>query len=198
MTPDQVKIIVSLAGTGFASPPMITTSHAGSNFFLFSPKPGLPRLGPTKRHVYEMAMNLVAAVRQGQLLPAQYAIRSPTALLTALRDRKALRASTEAMQQYRTLVAAPLRLGRLIPEGGDFYSFELIDSPENLEAVELAIGMVRGDSEPLRIEEDAVLAFRKGQTYVESLVGRQKLVEQEQMPLDPETEQEVTEFMMGL
>ena len=45
-------------------------------------------------------MALVAAVRQGQLLPKQHAVRNPPQLLRALRDRKSLRANTEAMEQY--------------------------------------------------------------------------------------------------
>jgi len=68
---EQLKIIVALAGTGFSPPPAISTAHAGNNFFLFSPKPSSVTISPTKRHVYEAAMTLVAAVRQGQLLPSR-------------------------------------------------------------------------------------------------------------------------------
>src|SRR5208337_3670411 len=59
LTDDDINIILTLAGDGFAPPPVIETSHAGSNHFLFSPKPGLPRLGPAKRQIYETAMALV-------------------------------------------------------------------------------------------------------------------------------------------
>ena len=89
------------------------------------------------------AVVLVAAVRQGQLLPAQYAIRHPIALLQALKSRKYLSANSEAMEQYRAV--AILRLGRLVNEQGDRYRFELIETPENMEAVDIAIQIIRGD-----------------------------------------------------
>jgi hypothetical protein len=196
LTDDDINIILTLAGDGFAPPPVIETSHAGSNHFLFSPKPGLPRLGPAKRQIYETAMALVAAVRQGQLLPAQYAIRHPIALLQALKSRKYLSANSEAMEQYRAV--AILRLGRLVNEQGDRYRFELIETPENMEAVDIAIQIIRGDEPAPALEEDAVIAFRTGQTYIDSLVGRQMLVNQEKVKLDPESKREIDDFFMGI
>lgn len=192
---EQLKIVVALAGKGFSPPPAINTEHAGDNHFLFSPKPSSVTISPTKRQVYEAAMALVAAVRQGQLLPAKYAIRHPSALLTALKERKALRANTEAIEQYQKLVT--LRLGRLVPAGGKKWAiFELIDVPENIEAVEMAIALVSGESIGPTRDEEVAIAFRKGQSYVESLVGRQLLVEQSPITLDAVSKQEIDDLLL--
>ena len=89
----DLAVIRMLAGDGFVAPPGIETKHAGLNHFMFGPRPGEARLPALKRHVYEAAMALVAAVRQGQFLPAEYAIHSPEALLRAFRDRGYIRTS---------------------------------------------------------------------------------------------------------
>jgi hypothetical protein len=65
--------------------------------------PGKARMSGANREIYEKAMALAAAVRKGQLLPEAYRIRSPQALLTALEERKSIKANTEAAHQYRNL-----------------------------------------------------------------------------------------------
>jgi len=40
------------------------------------------------------------------------------------------------------------------------------------------------------------LAFRKGEDYVESLVGRQLLVEESKVELDPEYQREVEDMLL--
>jgi hypothetical protein len=64
-----------------------------------------------KRPVYEAAMALVAAVRQGQLLPHRVKVRYPDALLRALLTKGFIAANTEALNQYRQLTV--LRVGVL-------------------------------------------------------------------------------------
>ena len=194
LTPEQVQIVAALAGEGFAPPPAIKTTHAGSNFFLFAPKPGIPRLSPMQRPVYEAAMALVAAIRQGQLLPAQYAIRSPLAVLSALKDRKFLKANTEAMEQYRQLVV--LRIGRLVKTSGSWARFELIDTPDNLQAIEMAITLVSGEEPAPVVREDIVLAFKKGESYLEPLIGRQLLKAQEKVTLDAQSLEEIENLLL--
>ncbi len=97
-------------------PPSISTKHSGEQFFIFTPTPAGAALAPTKREIYERAMAIVAAVRQGQFLPRQYAIRSPGAVLYTLKSNLKLgKATTEATQQCRKLVH--LRVARLIDVG---------------------------------------------------------------------------------
>lgn len=193
----DLQVVTLLASEGILPPPAITTSHVGTNYFIFTPRPGEPRLLPSKRPIYEAAMALVAAVRQGQLLPKAYAIRYPLALLRSLRDKKYLRATTESFEQYRQVAA--LRVGRLVPESGGFFRFELIDRPENMQAVDMAIALLSGEHQEPRADEELVMALRSGETYIESLLGRKQLVtelKQMSLPLDEETRQQVDDFIL--
>jgi hypothetical protein len=194
LSPEELRIVRALADEGFAPPPMIETSYSGANSFLFGPKPGVPRLEPIKRPIYESAMALVAAVRQGQLLPARFAIRWPVLLLEKLRDYKYIGANSEAVEQYRAL--AMMRLGRLETFGGGRARFHLIDTEENREAVDLALLLVRGDEPPPALSDEVVLALHQGQTYVDSLVGRQVLVGQDRIELDPESKREIEDLFL--
>jgi hypothetical protein len=194
---DQTDLatIRALAGEGFFRPPAIETSHHGTNYFLFGPRPGGARLPLTKKATYEAAMALVAAVRQGQLLPDAYAIRYPVSLLSALRDRGVIGANSEALEQYQQV--AQLRVCHLQHVVGDRYQLVLNkDRPENIEAVNLAIELVQGSGIQAKPEDDVILALRQGQTYVESLIGRKRLV-QEKTILDADATHDLLTQLYG-
>lgn len=191
---DDLSVVRLLAGDGFCPPPAIQTQHKGTTHFLFGPRPGAARLPAFKKPIYEAAMALVASVRQGQLLPREYAIRSPRLLLNALRDRGYLKSNSEALEQYRQLAA--MRVGRLVPVSGTRYRFELIDNEENKEAVNLAIVMVSGDEMTPEANDEIVLALQKGETYVESLVGRKRLLETKVVQADPDSQHAIDEFLL--
>lgn len=190
----DVAVVSKLAGEGFISPPAIETSHAGTNHFLFGPRPGHTSLPAFKKPVYEAAMALVAAMRQGQCLPAKYAIKSPYHLLAALRDRGYINANSEAFDQYRQL--ATLRVGKLVHIIGDRYKFELIQRPENYEAIDIAIMMVSGEQMQPKADEDIILALRRGETYIESLIGRKRLIEFRTINIDPEAQGAIDDFLL--
>lgn len=194
LAPDEIEIATKLAGDGFAPPPAIQTSHAGTNHFLFTPKPGFTRITPQKRHIYEAAMALVAAVRQGQLLPANYRIKYPLALLNALYSRGYVNANSEALEQYRSV--AILRVGRLIKMTESRFRFELIRTPDNEEAVQMAIALIQGNTQIQSVDQEIVLAIREGHQYLDSLVGRNMLVKHEPVQLDPDTRQEIDDLLL--
>lgn len=190
----DIQVVKTLAGEGFLPPPAIETTHAGINSFLFGPRPGRTHLKPEKRPVYEAAMALVASVRQGQLLPAKYAIRSPIALLNSFRDRGYLRANTEAMEQYRQV--ATLRVGRLEDIGEGWARLQLIDLPENREAIDMAIDMVSGVEPQVNTRDDIVLSLKKGEKYVESLIGRKRILENNPIEIDEESRSAIDSFLL--
>ncbi len=187
-------LIKMLAGEGFVPPPAIQTSHAGTNHFLFGPRPGPTRLLPYKRPVYEAAMALVAAVRQGQLLPAEYAIKFPRLLLSSFRDKGYIRTNTEAIEQYRQVAA--LRVGRLEMTNSGWAKLVLIDLPENIEAVNMAIELISGSEPSLTANEDITLSLRKGEKYVESLIGRKRIAQDRVVPPDEETQAAMDRFLL--
>lgn len=190
----DLQTIKLLASDGFCPPPAILTKHSGTTHFLFGPRPGISRLPAFKRPIYEAAMALVAAVRQGQLLPREYRIRSPFRLLSSLRDKGFLRSNSEALEQYRQLTA--IRVGRLEHVAGDRYQFVLIDNPENKEALNLALTMVQGDEMAPSADEEITIALRQGESYVESLVGRKRLLIDTAVSADKETQESIDEFLL--
>lgn len=164
---DEIALLQALAEEGIIKPPSIKRPNHKEERFVFTPAPGRTRMSAANREIYEKAMGLAAAVRKGQLLPEAIRIRSPQALLNALEERKKLRANTEAAHQYRNLTT--LGLGRLSPSGSGYYTFHLIDVPENMEAVRIARQLLRGESpEDLEQDKQARLLLGQDETYVRS------------------------------
>jgi len=196
LSANEIELLKSLAHDSIIKPPSIKTSHAGINYFLFTPKPGEARLSPTKREIYERAMALVSAVRQGQYLPKQYAIRSPYAILRKLKNDHEIGANTEAVEQYRQLTL--LRVGRLVTTANGWHKFILIDTEENIEAISLALDLIQmGESQGLEIDDEVRLAINQGQTYIESLISASRLREKEKITLSEEHQEEVDNLFLG-
>lgn len=195
ITPAQVQLLKRLAQDGAVKPPMIETPHAGKNYFMFTPTPTGAALSPGKRDIYERAMAIVAAVRQGQLLPRAYAIRSPGALLYVLRRDLKIGASSEATHQYKTLTH--LRVGRLIATGGGFSEFHINETPENLEALDVAYSLVSGKQpQGMGVDEDARKALQESQNYVESLVASGEMRARETVKLSEDQEEQLEMLFM--
>jgi len=193
---EELNLLLRLAQDGAVKPPSITTSHAGENFFLFTPTPAGAALAPTKRDIYEKAMAIVAAVRQGQFLPQQYAIRSPGAVLYTLKTNLKLgKATTEASQQYRKLVH--LRVATLNDIGNGFSQLQIIDTPENREALEIAYALVEsGVPAGTEVDEAAREALQKEHSYVESLVASGQLQDRHSISLTPQQQLELENLFL--
>ena len=193
LSSEETQFLVRLAQDGIVKPPSLQTPHAGENFFLFTPTPSGAALAPTKRDIYERAMAIVAAIRQGQFLPRNYAIRSPGAVLYRLRnDLKLKKATTEAAQQYRNLVH--LRIATLTDMGHGYRRLEIIDTEENVEALGIAYELVStGMASEIEVDADARKALQEDQTYIESVISRGSLQKTRQIPITEEQE-----YQMGL
>ncbi len=198
LTPEEIKIMRMVAGTGLAPTPAIDTTHHGRNYFVFAPKPGALRIAPAKRMLYENAMAVLASVRQGQLLPGDVRIRNPKHVLRALRDRKYVRANTDAYEQYHAL--ALLQIGRLVPTGGRFFEFHVNEErPENIETLDLALSLLEDGEPPPRADEQVLLAFHEGQEYVDTLAARHGLIAEDKVVIDPQSKQEIEDlFLRGV
>lgn len=194
---EQVRILKRLAEDGIVKPPSIKTSHAGDQYFLFTPTPTGAAMSPTKREIYERAMALVAAVRQGQFLAKQYRIKSPGGVLyTLLRDGKLGRSTTEANEQYRNLVRH--RIAQLIPTGGGFAELRLIDTKENREALRIALALVdEGSATGIEVDEAARQALTLDQPSIESIVASGKLRKRELVELDRDQQLEIDALISG-
>jgi hypothetical protein len=197
ITDGQIALLKRLSQDAAIKPPSIETSHAGINYFLFTPTPYSNSLGPKKREIYEKAMAVVAAIRQGELLPRRYAIRSPRAVIYKLRyDLKLGKATTEFAEQYRNLVH--LRVGRLISIGGRYYHFEIIDTPENNEALEIAYDLIyMGEAGGMEIDDDARFALQQDQKYVESIISSNDLRRRESVKLSHQEQLNLEALFVG-
>jgi hypothetical protein len=180
---EELNLMLRLAQDGAVKPPSISTTHSGEQFFLFTPTPAGAALAPTKREIYERAMAIVAAIRQGQFLPQRYAIKHPGAVLNKLRNELKLgRATTEFTQQYKNLVH--LRVARLIDVGNGFYELQIIDTPENREALNMAYDLVNaGVAGGTEVDQAARSALQQEHTFVESLVSAGELQRRHQVPI---------------
>jgi hypothetical protein len=197
--PDQLQLLKRLAQDGIVKPPTIETTYSGKNHFIFTPTPSAGVLSPGKREIYERAMAIVSAIRQGQLLPRRYAIRSPGAVLYTLRSNLRLgKATTEATQQYKQLTV--LRIARLIDVGNGYSELEIIDTPENREALDIAYELVtEGKGSGMEVDDTARKALQESQEYVESLIASADMRKREKVQLSEEqAEQLDLLFMEGI
>lgn len=198
LPPDEIRILRRLAEDGAVKPPSIRTTHAGEQHFLFTPTPQGAAMSATKRDVYERAMAMVAAVRQGQFLAKKYRIKSPGAVLYILqRDGKLSRSTTEAGEQYRNLVR--YRIARLVPTGSGFFELRLIDTPENREALKIALALVdEGSASGVEVDEYARRALTLDQDYLESLIGSAHMRQREIIPMNEDEQLELDALLSGI
>jgi hypothetical protein len=199
IAPDQIELLRRLAQDGMVKPPSIETPHSGKNHFIFTPTPAGAALSIGRKEIYEKAMAIVAAIRQGQLLPKAYAIRRPGAVLYKLMtDLQLGRSTTEANQQYKQL--SILRIAILEDAGNGFSMLRIIDTPENREALQIAYNLVNdGKTSGLEVDEDARKALQEQQEYVESAIASADMRKTETVSLSEEqSEQLDLLFMRGL
>lgn len=193
---DGVTLLKRLAQDGIVKPPSITTSHAGTASFLFTPTPGSVGMSPLKREIYERALAIVSAVRQGQLLPNRFKIRSPGAVLyTLLRDLQ-LSPTSDYSEQYRGLVH--FRIARLEKLTNGYFQLKVIDTPENREALKIAYNLVCGGNSPdISVDKDAVNAMSGSRDYVDSLLSSRLLRDKETVKLSTDDAFEIEQLILG-
>ncbi len=194
--PDDIQLLKRLAQDGLVKPPMISTTHAGQTLFIFSPTPGFVNVSPLKREQYERALSIVSAVRQGQLLPNRFRIRSPGAVLYKLKTDLQLSPTTDYAEQYQNLVQD--RIARLVTLDNGYRQLQIIDTPENRESLKIAYQLVQGDNPPdLSLDKEAMSAMTGTQEYVESLISSRKLRERETIVLAEEKQFELGQLLLG-
>ncbi|MEY2152814.1 hypothetical protein AB7849_18045 [Rhodanobacter sp. 115] len=193
---DGIKLLKRLAQDGMVKPPSITTTHAGTSVFLFTPTPGVANITPFKREIYERALAVVSAVRQGQLLPNNFRIRSPGAVLYTLSRDLQLRPTSDYSEQYQGLVH--YRVARLEKLANGYFQLKVIDTPENREALKIAYDLVTGGSAPdLSVDNEAVSAMSGSREYVESLLSSKLLREKELVKLSSDDAFEIEQLILG-
>jgi hypothetical protein len=128
-------VLIEAIRTGCIPTPSVDSS-GGKKHFAFTPVKGVGKL---EKALLEKARALVACVRYGQHYAGVTRIKFPLLILGKLRTDKRLGAHSETLKQYALL--HKLGVGRITKNRfyPSRYNFELIDTPENLRALDLAI-----------------------------------------------------------
>ena len=118
------------------SPTPSVNSTAGEKFFAFTPVQGVGKL---EKAILEKARAIIACVRYGQHYAGVTRIREPLDILDALIRRKRIGAHSEILRQYALL--HKLGVGRIRKDSQyqDRYHFHLIDTEDNMRAMQLAV-----------------------------------------------------------
>jgi len=195
LDPNGIQLLQRLAQDGLIKPPSIHTTHAGNSIFLFTPAPVSVNITPLKREIYERALAIVSAVRQGQLLPNRYRIRSPGAVLYTLKRDLQLSPTSDYSEQYQGLVHS--RVAKLDKLSNGYRQLKIIDTPENREALDIANRLVQGDDSPdVSIDKEAVNAMSGTREYVESLVSSKLMREKETIRLSKDNAFEIEQLIL--
>ena len=197
ISPDELTILKALVGDGILKPPSIKRPSMKTELFIFTPRPGKIRLNASKRIIYEKAMGLVSSVRKGQLMQEKYRIKYPVALLNKLRSQKWIGANSEAAHQYMNLVN--LQVGRLEKSFGDRYTLHLIDTPENIRALDEAISLLQtGQMNNSSVDEDARIALTQDESYLQSLTAATEFRKMNKITVGEEEKSEMEQLFLDL
>lgn len=193
----ELSLINSMASEGILKPPSIKFGNGGSEQFVFTPNPGSVRLNAANREIYERAMALVSCVRKGQLMPAQYRINSPVAILRSLRNKGYLNSNSEASEQYKNLVFMKVAFLRLTT--GNRCELVLIQSEENVQSLDIAIGLLStGELANLEVNNEAKLSFSKDETYIQSIISASEMRKRKQVVVAEEAKHEMDQLLLNL
>ncbi|MHC6655508.1 hypothetical protein [Aeromonas salmonicida] len=193
----EVSLITSMASEGILKPPSINFGKSHSEQFIFTPSPGSARLNATNREIYERAMALVSCVRKGQLMPEQYRINSPIAILRSLRNKGYLNSNSEASEQYKNLVF--MKVAYLEPTGNGRCKLVLIQSEENIQSLDISIRLLEtGELANLEVNKEARISFSKDETYVQSIISASTMRKRKQIEITEEAKYEMDQLLLNL
>jgi hypothetical protein len=140
-------VLLAAIQTGCVPTPTVISSQ-GAKKFMFTPLQGV---GTIEKALLEKARAIVACVRYGQHFAAVTKIGDPLCILDRLKSRKVIGPHSEIKDQY--VLLQKLGIGRIAksPYHSDRYNFHLLDTEENLRALDMAVQyltvheIVRGD-----------------------------------------------------
>lgn len=186
---DLIKVLTNHQGLPLSSPlissnqviedailtgvlmPVEIQGATGKNQFIFAPKGGLL---PEERIIMDKARSILASVRYGQNFAAGRPIKYPRAILQKLRDNKRFKSGHPDLYTQYSLLAEKL-IGKPIQEGFG-WNFEIIDTPENMKALDVAIDMLEiGESPTAQINLEAQKALIGTHGYLGPTSARPRL-----------------------
>jgi hypothetical protein len=133
-------VLTGLVSAGLMAGPALEAPDGRIETFAVAPYGLPPSLRTIRRPVLDKALAIVAAIRMGEHFGGVTSLYAPIALLRRLQDPwYTTKRHSSTKRQYAVLH----RLGIVRFAGsGDRYGIQLIDNPDNQEAVELAINLL--------------------------------------------------------
>jgi hypothetical protein len=182
---EEMEIVRDVIAKGITQPPAVVTSHSGTQHFIFTPPIGSEQIKLVEKEIYEKAMAIIACVRQGEHF-AQWRVRNPAQVLSALLRDGFLRATTIAKEQYAMLAVKKVCYLRKTREG--WFEVHLKPTEENRSALRLAINMLRTYEiqEDRGLNKDARNLLFSGGEYTEYLRGLGRVRQKKELPRTPE------------
>jgi hypothetical protein len=139
-TEDDTIVIEAMVAGILPSPEVV--SFSGSKRFAFTPYNGQINLSETERPIIQKARAVLACIRYGQHFGSITKIRDPSDIIGALEVRGRVGSHSEIARQYAILVVEGVaRITRDVEHPGRYF-VELIDTPENRQALKVAADML--------------------------------------------------------
>lgn len=173
--------------------PVSLQGTTGEQKFIFAPKGGLQQ---EERIIMEKARAILASVRYGQNFAAGRPIKYPRAILQQLKDNKKFRRGHPDLRTQYSLLVEKL-IGKSVEESSNRWNFEIIDTPENMQALDVAIDMLEmGESPTVQINLEARKALLGTRSYLGPTSARPRLAQT--VEASPETMADILEKMTQL
>lgn len=136
--------------------PVRISGATGEQHFVFAPHGGLSQ---EERTVIDKARAILACVRYGQNFAAGRPVKYPRLILERLRDSKRFKhGHPDLLSQYGILTEK--LIGRPVDEGNGLWNFEILDTGENMKALNVALDMLEhGVAPSARIDVEAQKAL---------------------------------------
>jgi hypothetical protein len=165
------KVVEDAILTGVLMPVRIQGA-TGEQKFIFAPQGGLQ---PEERIIMDKARAILASVRYGQNFAAGRPIKYPRAILQQLRDHKRFKRGHPDLNAQYSLLTEKL-IGRPVEESSDKWNFEIIETSENMQALDIAIDMLEiGESPTTQINLEARKALLGSCGYLGPTSARPRL-----------------------
>jgi hypothetical protein len=158
ISPESEPVLADAVGRGLIAAPAVVLPDGTWRSFASLPYLFDQSLTRDRKAILDRALAIVACVRCGQHFGGGSNTRDAAAVLEALRDRDHLTEHPSHERQYKLL--RDLGVIRFLPDsrpGGSWKRPSLVRTEENIEAINLAIVLIRGQ-EPLagRQSDEAV------------------------------------------
>jgi hypothetical protein len=186
------KVVEDAILTGVLMPVRIQGA-TGEQKFIFAPKGGLQ---PEERIIMDKARAILASVRYGQHFAAGRPIKYPRYILQQLRDYKRFKRGHPDLYSQYSLLTEKL-IGKPVKESSDKWNFQIIETTENIQALDVAIDMLEiGESPTTQINLEARKALLGTHGYLGPTSARPRLAPT--IEGSPETRADILEKMIKL